>query len=721
MADLTILAIDDDQDILSLVELLLKKKKYNVVKAESGQKALEILDKLRPDIILLDVMMGDMSGYEVCQKIQEREDLFFIPVIFLTALSSDQDKAKAFSLGAVDFLSKPIEKDILYSVLEKYSTIESKWKRFVLHKEGVKAAGGHEKISSPKKRNLSAFREFLFEFLNIAGDEREKMKTLKISQLSNALNDTRNFEPSRLAILMAQFVGLEYLQVIEPDNILTDVLPPSFCKRNNLVAISLHDGFAFVLSDPFNIDLLDVLKNMKPLKIFVAAPEVIAAIYETNIDTTGDDLAALTQSVRDLLPVKEGEDADEELTESDDELPYRFTINLNASPLVRFVNRIIESAYSMRASDIHIEPQEKNIVVRYRIDGELRIIDRIQPRRMINAIASRIKIMSGMNIAERRLPQDGRIVFKQFSDKKIDCDLRVSCAPMNHGEKIVMRILDKKRSLMPLESMGFSPQALSLYREKIRTPYGMVLHVGPTGSGKSMSLYAALNEVNRPNINIQTAEDPIEYTLAGINQMQVNSAIGLTFKEALRCYLRQDPDVILVGEIRDRETAEIAVEAALTGHLMFSTLHTNDAPSTIIRFVEMGIEPYLISSSVVLICAQRLLRRLCTACKESYLPDDAESRLAEVPPGTSVRFYRPVGCPACNNTGYKGRVGIYELLAPNDALRIAMNSEKINTDLIRRMAIEECGMVTLFKDAMEKVREGITSLNEAVSKTKTEE
>jgi type IV pilus assembly protein PilB len=233
-----------------------------------------------------------------------------------------------------------------------------------------------------------------------------------------------------------------------------------------------------------------------------------------------------------------------------------------------------------------------------------------------------------------------------------------------------------------------------------------------------MSLYSALNEINRPNINIQTAEEPIEYTLAGINQMQVNASIGLTFNKALRCFLRQDPDVILVGEIRDIETARIAVEAALTGHLLLSTLHTNDAPSTVTRFIEMGIEPYMVSSSIVLICAQRLLRRLCPECRKPYIPDTAEKHLAEIPLETDATFHRPAGCPACSNTGYKGRIGIYELLVPDDALRGAMNSENISTEMIRDLAVNGCGMVSLFRDATAKVRDGVTSMQEAASKTK---
>jgi len=274
---------------------------------------------------------------------------------------------------------------------------------------------------------------------------------------------------------------------------------------------------------------------------------------------------------------------------------------------------------------------------------------------------------------------------------------------------------------MPLTNLGFSARNLALYRDKIETPYGMILHVGPTGSGKSMTLYAALNEVQTPEVNIQTCEDPIEYTLAGINQMQIHREIGLTFQRALRSYLRQDPDIILVGEIRDKETAEIAIEAALTGHLLLSTLHTNDAPSTVTRFIEMGIEPFMVSSSLVLICAQRLLRRLCKECKEEYQPNSDERQLIGVDHDTEVTLYRPKGCSACNGSGYKGRIGIHEILIPDDAMRKAINQHGITSEALKRMAVENTDMTTLYWDAMEKARQGITSVEEALANVRRDE
>ena len=388
--------------------------------------------------------------------------------------------------------------------------------------------------------------------------------------------------------------------------------------------------------------------------------------------------------------------------------------NEDFAPIVQLTNRIIEDAYVPGASDIHIEPMEKDLVVRYRIDGLCQEKLRL-PKQVANSMVTRLKIMCNLDISERRLPQDGRIVFKKYTKKNIDIDLRVATGPMNHGEKVVMRILDKTKSTLPLPALGFSEENLARYRECIRQPYGMILHCGPTGSGKSMTLYSALGEVNTPDVNIQTAEDPIEYTLAGINQMQMSRAIGLTFERALRCYLRMDPDIILVGEIRDKETAQIACEAALTGHLLVSTLHTNDAPSTVSRMGEMGIEPFNISASLVCVCAQRLLRRVCKNCKVPYEVADREKSIMEKALGWSGQIFKanPQGCPTCGGTGYKGRVGIHELMTNSEGLTEGINKE-VEVAELKRIAMKN-GMKTLHQDSMLKVKMGLTTVEEALS------
>jgi type IV pilus assembly protein PilB len=389
--------------------------------------------------------------------------------------------------------------------------------------------------------------------------------------------------------------------------------------------------------------------------------------------------------------------------------------NEDSAPIVQLTNRIIEDAYVCGASDIHIEPQEKELLIRYRIDGLCQEKLRL-PKAVANSMVTRLKIMCNLDISERRLPQDGRIVFSKYTKKNMNIDLRVATGPMKDGEKVVMRILDKSKSTLPLPALGFSEENLARYRECIRQPYGMILHCGPTGSGKSMTLYSALGEVNTPDVNIQTAEDPIEYTLAGVNQMQMSRAIGLTFERALRCYLRMDPDIILVGEIRDKETAQIAVEAALTGHLLVSTLHTNDAPSTVSRIGEMGVECFNISASLVCVCAQRLLRRVCKNCKMAVDPKDREKALLTKALGEfSGQIFKanPQGCPVCGGTGYKGRVGIHELMTNSEELTETINKEA-EVAVLKRVAMKN-GMKTLHQDSMLKVKMGLTTIEEALS------
>jgi len=432
-------------------------------------------------------------------------------------------------------------------------------------------------------------------------------------------------------------------------------------------------------------------------KYFKEAPKGGAAAGEGDVDIT--EVAELIGTAY----TPEGGDVKAEELESED-----------SAPIIQLANRVIEDAYVSGASDIHIEPLEKELLVRYRIDGLCQEKLRL-PKQVTNALVTRLKIMCNLDIAERRLPQDGRIVFKKFTKKNIDIDLRVATGPMNFGEKVVMRILDKQKSTLPLTALGFSEENLAKYRECIRQPYGMILHCGPTGSGKSMTLYSALQEVNTPDVNIQTAEDPIEYTLPGINQMQMSRPIGLTFARALRCYLRMDPDIILVGEIRDQETAGIAVEAALTGHLLVSTLHTNDAPSTIARFCEMGVEPFNISASLVCVCAQRLLRRVCKNCKQQYEPEGREKQLLDKAIGWSGPIFKanPQGCHICGGSGYKGRVGIHELMLNSEELTAGINKE-IETAELKRIAMRT-GMKTLHQDSMLKVKMGITTMEEALS------
>ncbi|GFN23289.1 GspE/PulE family protein [Thermanaeromonas sp. C210] len=381
------------------------------------------------------------------------------------------------------------------------------------------------------------------------------------------------------------------------------------------------------------------------------------------------------------------------------------------APAVRLVNRIILQAVHSRASDIHIEPQEKDIRVRLRVDGLLRDVSRL-PRGILNTLVSRIKIMGGMDIAERRLPQDGRF---QVTVEGRNIDLRVSTMPTVYGEKVVLRILDKGTMLLPLDGLGFLPSTRQIYETLIRSAYGMILITGPTGSGKTTTLYATLNALSSPEKNIITIEDPVEYLLPGINQVRVNPKAGLDFASGLRAILRQDPDIIMVGEIRDRETADISVRAATTGHLVLSTLHTNDAAGAVTRLLDMGVEPFLVNSSLIGVVAQRLVRLICRNCRETYHPAPEDPARAFARDKKGLVFYRGRGCPQCNYTGYQGRTALHEVLVMTEDLR-ALVAAKAPSHEIKKAAVA-AGMVTLREDGLEKAGQGLTTVEEVMRVT----
>jgi type IV pilus assembly protein PilB len=484
-----------------------------------------------------------------------------------------------------------------------------------------------------------------------------------------------------------------------------ELIPEDFCKENLVLPVGqVGEMLLVAFANPFEVSLPTKIQEMtgKPVVRLLAREKDIRDKFAKGQDRpSGFDDVVLQIGAEYGEGAEKGELKDEDVSEE-------------SGPIIQLANRIIEDAYFSGTSDIHIEPQEKEVIVRNRIDGicheKLRLPKKVGP-----ALVARLKIMCNLDISERRLPQDGRIVFKQYTKKNIDLDLRVSTAPLNHGEGVVMRILDKQKTTLPLPALGFSEENLAKYRECIRQPYGMILHCGPTGSGKSMTLYSALNEVNTPDVVIRTAEDPIEYTLPGLNQMQMHRQIGLTFAAALRAFLRQDPDIILVGEIRDKETAGIAVEAALTGHLLLSTLHTNDAPTTISRLTEMGVESFMVSSSLLCVCAQRLMRRVCKTCRVAYMPEGRETEIMEKAIGWSGQIFKahPKGCPKCGGSGYKGRVGIHELMVSNEELVAGIN-KGVEAAELKKIA-QRNGMKTLHQDSILKVKEGLTTLEEAIA------
>ena len=526
--------------------------------------------------------------------------------------------------------------------------------------------------------------------------------------LDRHLEEEYRITPFQLLAAKAKAVGLAPCNVarIRVSPATYERIPQDFCIENTVLpAGQVGDILLVALANPFDLALITKIQEMTGKRVV----RLLGRERDIRDKVSKAGTAQGTAGFDDVVERIGQEYGEQEAVElSDDD------VSEESGTIIQLSNRIIEDAFYAGASDIHVEPWEKEIIVRYRVDGVCHEKLRL-PRKVGPALIARLKIMCNLDIAERRLPQDGRIVFKQFTKKGIDIDLRVSTAPLNHGEGVVMRILDKQKTTLPLPALGFTAENLAKYREVIRQPYGMILHCGPTGSGKSMTLYSALNEINTPDIVIRTAEDPIEYTLSGINQMQMHRQIGLTFASALRSFLRQDPDIILVGEIRDKETADIAVEAALTGHLLMSTLHTNDAPSTVARLTDMGVEPFMLSSSLLCVCAQRLMRRVCKQCRVAYEPEGREREIIEKAIGWSGQVYRrnPKGCPKCGGNGYKGRVGIHELMVTDEALIEGINKQ-LETAELKKIAMRG-GMKTLHQDSMSKVKEGISTIEEALS------
>ncbi len=535
-----------------------------------------------------------------------------------------------------------------------------------------------------------------------------------------------------ITALLSKQYGVPSINLLQfdIDPAVIKLIPGETSHKYQIIPLSRNGAtLTIAMTDPTNVFAMDDIKfmtgyNVEPVVASEGAVnDALERYYPTQVkkvetarDTSGG--SALDAAARALEAMPADGEADVEVIQDLEEINAEALARQGEeAPVIKLVNVILMSAIHKGASDIHIEPYEKEFRVRYRVDGILYNI-MSPPMKFRDAITSRIKIMAKLDIAEKRLPQDGRIKIR-FADNGVtkDLDFRVSCLPTLFGEKIVLRLLDKDKLMLDMTKLGFEQESLAKFEVAIQKPWGMVLVTGPTGSGKTNTLYSSISRINTPETNIMTAEDPVEFNLAGVNQVQVRENIGLNFAAALRSFLRQDPNIILVGEIRDFETAEIAVKAALTGHLVLSTLHTNDAPSTVNRLMNMGIEPFLVASSVNLICAQRLVRRVCSNCKEKH--DTPPQALVQAgfsqEDAHSVTPLMGKGCDKCNNTGYKGRVGLYEVMEIDDDLRELVLVGASSLEL-RKRAIEH-GMITLRHSGLLKVKAGLTSLEEVARET----
>ena len=559
---------------------------------------------------------------------------------------------------------------------------------------------------SPQLRQSNQLDELLLARDLITHQELEAARLHAAERggpVRKALVDMGFITEQAATLALAEQLGIEVVDLSEThfDPLAVSMIPESVARRNHCIPLVLDDDGRLVIAmaDPGNVVAVDDIRAMtrRDVRTVVATKADIAAAINRHyrLDSAAESL------VEEAAAQKLAEDKDiEAVLES---------AGAQDAPIIKLVNLLITQAVNDRASDIHIEPTETALKVRIRVDGVLREV-MTPPKSVQNGITSRLKIMADINIAERRVPQDGRV---GLTVQGRAIDLRVATLPTVHGEKIVMRILDKSSVLLQLEDLGFLPANQRRFRESYSKPYGAILVTGPTGSGKSTTLYATLNVLNRPEVNIITVEDPVEYRMAGVNQIQTNPKAGLTFASALRSILRSDPDIVLIGEIRDRETAQISIEAALTGHLVLSTLHTNDAPSALTRLSEMGIEPFLVASALDCVVAQRLARKLCDRCKEPYAPTAEElaaARMPVDPEEDSPKLFKPVGCAACGLSGYRGRIAIHEVMTVTEEIE-RLVVEHASAEDIAKVARAE-GMVDLRRDGMEKVLAGHTTVEE---------
>ncbi len=551
------------------------------------------------------------------------------------------------------------------------------------------------------------------------GLERAKLEEALVAQaekggrLGEVLIGMKVMSDEQVTRALAAQLDLEYLEYISVDDVdgeLVKGVPINFAKLSKFIPLKREGDFvAIAVADPLDTAVIDHARELLNGEVIAKIArgttiiDAINSVYDRAINEA--DQVVSEMEAQDLDAAEQVLESDQDLLDTGDE-----------APIIRLVNSLLFRAAKERASDIHIEPMEKELAVRFRIDGVLQNIIK-PPKRYQNSIISRVKIMAQLNIAEKRLPQDGRIKIKLAGR---DIDIRVSTIPTVHGESIVMRLLDKSATLLDLGEIGMNPDILGSMDELIRRAHGIILVTGPTGSGKTTTLYGALTRINTPEVKILTCEDPVEYQLKGINQVPLDQKIGLTFASALRAFLRQDPDIIMVGEIRDKETAQIAIEASLTGHLVFSTVHTNDSAGAVTRLVEMGIEPFLVSSSLMAVMAQRLVRRVCKECREPYEPTAEEiaklgmsmDRFRALGGGT---VYRARGCPACNRVGYRGRSGVYELLVLDDDIR-QLILKNVDSGTVKKKAMEK-GMLTLLDDGALKIARGETTIAEVLSVT----
>jgi len=631
-----IMCIDDAEMTLKILGQLIKNAGCDVITAESGRDALEKVKKTMPDIILLDIMMPDMDGYQVCSKLQKNDETSYIPVIFVTGLEKEQDKARAFSIGATDYLVKPIKKDDLLQKIRKHIKTDTQWKELRKNDRGWR-----EKLLPS---NFLQFKEFLFDQIALEPEKWYKFSNLppqKIYLISKAVEISK----SKIAQLIAKFLKVPYLFKINTDHIRLGVLPATYCRLNHIVPVSNASGKeGFVLSNPFDWDLMDNLMKLsginKRFELMITEPGNIDWLFEH-----GESVEHKT-----TFPIKEKRKAAGLVLKS----------GIKENPVIHISNILLGRAVKERASDIHIEPKEVDTVVRFRVDGDLKDIVTIKKNTGIKLI-SRFKVIGGLDIAEKKRPQDG--AFAVIIDERT-FNFRISTTSTPDGESVVMRMLEPYAKPKDLTELGMTEKQVNTLIDCAKRKAGLILIVGGTGSGKTTTIYSLLSKIDIQIRSLMSVEDPVEYRIPLANQQQVNEKTGVTFDALLKASVRQDPDILYMGEVRDTYSAKMGIDFASTGHLTITTLHTSNATTAIFRLERLGVDRTIMADAVLAVVAQTLLKKLCPHCKEIVAISQEEVKmLSPFTDNIPSMVAHPAGCPKCNNSGYYGREGLYEILS----------------------------------------------------------
>ena len=703
-----ILVVDDNIDHLRLMERYLSSNGFCVIAADSGRKGLEAIRDAKPGLILLDVMMPEMDGYEVCSQLQKNTETAYIPVIFITALGEEQDKARAFAVGAVDYLVKPVQKKVLLEKTCTHLATHTCWQ--ALQQDDAPSGERMEPSDYPR------FKQFLCEQLDIDPAQKDQIHATPPAHIYSIVRYL-GINNGQMAKYIADFLKLPYFSHINPYDVKLGVLPIPFCKTNLVVPLGNGDeGNSFALANPFNWELLDNLKKISgkdtALKLAVAEPEHIELLFkhESDLGTeTPSNKAGINVGAQGVegptrqFPVNE---PIEQISEAD----------IKKHPIVYIANTMLNKAVTERASDIHIEPKEAETVIRFRVDGDLRDSFAVKKNTGVMLI-SRLKVLGGLDFAERRKPQDGSFA-ASINNKTFKLRLATTSTP--YGESLIIRLLEPSAKPKALSELGMTDNQVNTMIEFATRTHGVILIVGPTGSGKTTTIYSFLSHIDCRTRSLISAEDPVEYAIPYANQQQVNEKAGITFESLLKSAVRQDPDILFLGEVRDPYSAKMSMDFASTGHLTVTTLHTSNATTAIFRLERLGIDRGTMADTLIGVVAQRLLKKLCPHCKRmAEITPEERAMLAPFTDDIPPQVAHPVGCTKCNNTGYFGREGIYEIIKFDHEISEMARSGAPIADI--RNAVRDREDFLISSHAVEKVKGLIFSPQDVYEQVLVEE